>query len=100
MGLVGLLPLHVHADRPDEAEELAPDRGNDLWRRLPFRGELAVARMQPVLRLPGEGLDLLAQPALVGLERAPDPRAVSIGMRRLQEDAAQVRIARLGKGVT
>src|SRR5881628_2779088 len=61
---------------------------------------MAVARMEPMLRLPGDRFDLLTEPALAGAQGVPDRRAVAVGMGRLHQDAAQVGIARLGDGPT
>ena len=47
--------------------------------------EPAVARMQSMLRLPGDLLDLLAQPAWRARSVAPDRRAVPVGPRRLDQ---------------
>src|SRR5947207_14058755 len=71
--------LDVHADRPDKAEELAADRGHDLRGGFPLGDQSHVASVQPVLCLPGERFDLLAQPLLPGAQRAADRRAMPIG---------------------
>src|SRR5207244_4771056 len=60
---------HAPGNGPDEACQLAGDRGGDDIGRLAAAGELAIARAQSELRLPGDladrpGLLLLPQPQL------------------------------------
>ena len=55
---------HLDRDGPDEAEQLARDRGHDLTDRFPPRRQVAVALVQPVLRLPGDLHDDGTEPAL------------------------------------
>ena len=45
---------HAPGDGPDEAGQLAGDRGGDDIGRLAAASELAIARAQPQLRLPGD----------------------------------------------
>ncbi len=54
-------------DRPDETDELARERGDDLAWGLGFSGELVVAAMETQLRLPS---DFRHAGAEVALERA------------------------------
>src|SRR5271157_4209066 len=44
---------HLASDGPDKAREFAGDRGGDNIGRLASAGELAIARAQPYLSLPG-----------------------------------------------
>jgi hypothetical protein len=60
--LEALLVLDLHADGPDEAEQLATDGDGDLLPQLPLGQQASVARAQPVLRLPGDLLDLVIAP--------------------------------------
>src|ERR1700736_5897645 len=50
-------PRHAPGDGRDEAGQLAGDRGRDDIGRLAAAGELAIARAQPQLRLPGDLTD-------------------------------------------
>src|SRR5271170_1035399 len=52
---------HAAGDGPDEAREFAGDRGGDNIGRLAGVGELAIARAQPHLSLPGNVADCLWQ---------------------------------------
>ncbi len=57
-----------------------------------------VAVVEPVLRLPGDRLDLLADSLLSASQFATNVGPVTVRPGRLDEDAAQVRVARLGDG--
>src|SRR6202030_1363806 len=57
----GELGFDHPGNRPDEADQLARDRHDDLGRRLAGSDQLAVARRQSHLRLPGDGADRLGQ---------------------------------------
>src|SRR6516162_10826957 len=63
IGLVRSLCRHRHlpGDGPHEARQFAGDRGGDDVGRLAGAGELAIARAQPQLPLPGDVAD---QPGL------------------------------------
>ena len=52
-GLQELTRFDVAGNRPYEAQELATDRSDDLRQRLAASGQLDVAAMQSMLRLPG-----------------------------------------------
>ena len=82
--------LGGHADRPDDAQELAADRGDNLRRGFAAPGELAVARAEPPLRLPGERRDRRRLAGLPLLECARHARAVAVGPRCLDDDAALI----------
>src|SRR5262249_62202023 len=78
---------------PDEACQLTSDRGSDDIGRLAAAGELAIARAQPQLRVPGDladrpGLRLLPEPKLAadagreavtpsGLDQQPTGRGIA-----------------------
>ena len=82
---------------PDEAEQLTPHRGHDLLLVLaPSPSSTPVATVQPVLRLPGDRLHLLAQPFLALAQRGTLAGPMAVGPGRLDHDAPQVRVARLG----
>src|SRR2546427_667961 len=48
-------PFHVHPDRPDKSQQLAPHGGDGLLFALAPSHQSCVALMQTKLRLPGEG---------------------------------------------
>ena len=66
------LGFHRRPNRPDEAEEFAPDGRHDLLFAFPPRRQGAIARVQPVLRLPGDSFHLLTD-GLLTLEERPPP---------------------------
>src|SRR5256712_548023 len=104
LGLSGAPPrraqtlLDVYSDRPDEAQQLARDGGDRLLLGLALADQPAVTVVQPVLGLPSDRFDLLAQTLLALAQRPKDCRAVPIGPGGLTYDAAQVRVAGLGDG--
>jgi hypothetical protein len=92
---------HAPGNGPDEARQLAGDRGGDDIGRLATAGEFAIARAQPQLRFPG---DLADRPRLLLLpepQLAADPgweavnQAASISNRRAALLPALVRPPRL-----
>ena len=58
--------------------------------------ECSKARIQPVLGFPRNRFDLLIDRRVPLPERRPDRGTMAIAPRRLNEHAAQVRVARLG----
>ena len=100
---------HAPGDGPDEAGQLAGDRGRDDVGRFAAAGKFAIARTQPQLRLPGDladrlGLLLLpkqqfaADPGREAIEPAPAKagvQAASISSRRAALLPALVRPPRL-----
>jgi hypothetical protein len=64
--------LHAHADRPDEAQELAPHSRHDLLLTFATAEQLAIARVQPKLRLPTSDGQTLQRAALVALALEDD----------------------------
>src|SRR6516165_5991434 len=92
---------HAPGNGPDEAGQLAGDRGGDDIGRLAGAGEFAIARAQPQLRFPG---DLADRPRLLLLpepQLAADPGreavtpGASISSRRAALLPALVRPPRL-----
>src|SRR5947208_3200496 len=74
---------HAAGNGPDEACQLAGDRGGDDIGRLAAAGELAIARAQSELRLPG---DLADRPRLLLLphpQLAADPGRETVTPSRL-----------------
>ena len=90
------LGFHRRPNRPDEAQEFAPDGRHDLLFAFPPRRQGAIARVQPVLRLPGDRFHLFTDGLLTLEERPPPGRPVSVRPGRFNHDAPQVRIAGLG----
>src|SRR5262245_15240416 len=88
---------HAPSDGPDEARQLAGDRGRDDIGRLATAGKLAIARAQPQLRFPGDladrpGLRLLPEPQF-----AADPGREAVAPGRLDQQPAGRAIAGLGE---
>src|SRR6516164_2601467 len=88
---------HAAGDGPDEARQLASDRGSDDIGRLAAASELAIARAQPQLRLPGDladrpGLRLLPKPQL-----AADPGRETVTPSGLDQQPANRAVAGLGE---
>src|SRR5712671_6002895 len=88
-------PLHVYADRPDEAEQLAPDGRDRLLFALAAPHQLHVALMQALLRLPGQLSHGRTAVPLAGGEGLADGGAVAVGPGRLDHNAPQMGIAGL-----
>src|SRR3984893_17530674 len=86
---------HLLRNRPDEPREHARDRGGDLRFGLPPRHETPEAAGQPQFGLPGDVTHDLGYPPLPIRMLAPDARLPLIRPRRLCEQMARVRIARL-----
>jgi hypothetical protein len=64
---------HAPGDGPDEADQLAGDRGRDDVGRFAAAGKLAIARTQPQLRFPGDLADRLGLLLLPEQQFAADP---------------------------
>lgn len=88
------------SDRPDEAQELASHSRHDVLLTFATSQELAIARVQPELRLPADRFDLLTESGLAFPQCAANGRPVPIGPRRLDGDAPQMRVAGLGDPAT
>src|SRR6266516_1958662 len=88
--------LYLYADGPYEAQEFSCDGRYHLLLVLSFGQELAVAAVQPVLRLPGNLLHLRAGSFLPHRERRADRRAMPVGPGGLDHDTPEMRVASLG----
>jgi hypothetical protein len=90
-----LLPSLFRLNRncPDEAQQFAADRGDNLRFVLSFGKQLFVAGTQPPLRLPSDGFSFFIQPLLPLCQPAANPRFVLIGPRRFNNHTSKVRIA-------
>src|SRR5580704_14405552 len=84
---------HLASDGPDEACQLAGDRGGDDIGRLAGPGELAIARAQPHLPLPGDITDRLGLVLLPQQQLAADPGRKAVAPRRLDQQPAGRSIA-------
>src|SRR5579863_4552261 len=91
-------PLHVHADSPDEAEQLTPHGRDRLLFALAPSHQPRVSLMQALLRFPGECGHRRAAAPLPGCERFAHRGAMPVGPGRLYHDAPQMGIARLADG--
>src|ERR1700730_7933394 len=85
---------HLPSDGPDEARQLAGDRGGDDIGRLGGPGEPAIARAQPDLPLPGDVAD--PPPLLPHQELAAEPGRDAGAPSRLDQQPASCSIAGLG----
>ena len=90
-----LVTLELTADRPDEAEQLPAESGDDLLLVFTLGQQRSITGMQAMLRAPGDGLDRLARAALAGCQRRADVGTMSVAPGRLGHDTPQVRVARL-----
>jgi hypothetical protein len=100
-GLLQSIALHGSewdqgGDLPDEAAQLAGDRGVHLVALLAHRRQVAESGAQPQLRLPGNVADFLGQVLLALEEMATDRGWIVVRPRRFTEHAAHVHIAALG----
>src|SRR5271163_4699132 len=85
------------ATRRAMAREFAGDRGGDNIGRLAGAGELAIARAQPHLSLPGNVADCLWQLFLPEQQLAADPSREAITPGRLDQQSTGRAVARLGE---
>ena len=77
---------HLPGDGPHEARQFAGDRGGDNVGRLAGAGELAIARAQPQLPLPGDVAD---QPGLLPQQQlAAEPGRETVTPCRLDQQPA------------
>src|SRR5271157_6256996 len=88
---------HAAGDGPDEAREFAGDRGGDNIGRLAGAGELAIARAQPHLSLPGNIADCLWQLFLPEQQLAADPSREAITPGRLDQQSTGRAVAGFGE---
>src|SRR6516225_6132501 len=87
---------HEPGDGPDEAGQLAGDRGGDDIGRLAAAGEFAIARAQSELRLPGDLADQLGLALLPEQQVTADPGREAVGPGRLDQQPASRVIAGFG----
>src|SRR6266478_2942741 len=88
---------HAPGDGPDEAGQLTGNRGSDDIGRLAATGELAIARAQSQLRLPGDLADRLGLLLLPEQQFAADPGREAVGPGRLDQQPAGGTVAGLGE---
>src|SRR6516162_9387385 len=88
---------HAPGNGPDEAGQLAGDRGGDDIGRLATSGESAIARAQPQLRLPGDLADWLGLFLLPEQQLATDPCREAVTPGRLDQQPAGRAVAGLGE---
>ena len=91
---------HLPGDRPDEAGEFTGDGGGDLRFRLAACHQFPEAGRQTELRLPRDVADRLRQRFLPIQHLSADPRDTLVRPRRLGEQPARMRIARLRNAAT
>jgi len=73
-------------DGPDETQQFAPYRGDDLLLVLACRHQLQVALVQPDLRLPGDLFDLFRDPFLALPQPGSDGWPEAIAPGRFDDD--------------
>jgi hypothetical protein len=88
--------FRLDSDCPDEAQQFAPQRGDDLSLVLAGRRQPAVALVQSVLCLPGYLLDLLWNALLSLPQRWSDAWWKPIASGCFNGDPSQMRVAGLG----
>src|SRR5216684_3826632 len=88
---------HLPSDGPDEAGQLAGDRGGDDIGRFAGAGELAIARTQPQLRFPGDLADRLGLLLLPEQQLTADPGRETVTPGRLDQQPTGRAVAGLGE---
>src|SRR6516164_1575100 len=88
---------HLPGDGPEEARQLAGDRSGDDIGRLAGAGELAVARAQPQLRLPGDRADCPRLRLLAEQQLTAETRRETVAPRRLDQQSTSGAVAGLGQ---
>ena len=88
---------HMPGDGPDEARQLAGDRGGDDIGRLAGAGEPAIARAQPHLPLPGDIADGPRLALLPQQQFAADPCREAVTPGGLNQEPAGGAVAGLGE---
>src|SRR5260370_22483152 len=86
---------HLPGDGPNEARQLAGDRGGDDIGRLAGPGQPAIARAQPHLPLPGDIADRLRLVLLAQHQLAAEPSGKQVAPSRPDRHAAARALARL-----
>jgi hypothetical protein len=88
----------IHPDSPDKSEQLSPYGSYDLRFVLSLCQQFSVARVQPMLCLPGNFLHLFAESCLAFQTDIRPAGAELIGPGGFDNDASQKRVAGLGDG--
>src|ERR1700752_5060822 len=88
--------LYLFRNCPDEAHQLARDRGRDHRRQLSGAGERAVAPAQPLLRLPCDVTDRFGPTLLAQQLFAADPCRKAIAPCRLDQHPSRRAVTGLG----
>src|SRR4029077_17338865 len=88
---------HAPGDGPDEAGQLAGDRGGDDVGRLTGARELAIACAQPQLRPPGDLADWLGLLLRPQQQLAADPCRETVTPGRLDQQPTSGAVAGLGE---
>src|SRR6266481_9370044 len=88
---------HAPGDGPDEAGQLAGDRGRDDVGRFAAAGKPAIARTQPQLRFPGDLADRLGLLLLPEQQFAADPGREAVGPGRFDQQPTGGTISGLGE---
>src|SRR5580692_507985 len=96
--LFAYLSFDIDPNSPDKSQQLSPHGRYDLRFVLPLCQQFSVARMQPMLGLPGNFLDLFAQSYLAFQKISAQPRSELIGPGGFDNDASQMCVAGLGDG--
>src|SRR5215472_14801748 len=91
---------HAASDGPHEAGQLAGDRGGDDIGGLAAARELAIARAQSELCLPGDLADRLGLRLLPEQQLAADPGRKTVAPGRLDQQPAGRAVAGLGEAAT
>src|ERR1700724_2502103 len=84
---------HLPSDGPDEARQLAGDRGGDNIGRLGGPGEPAIARAQPDLPLPGDVADGPRLGLLPQQQLAAEPSREAVAPGSLDQQPASRAVA-------
>ncbi len=85
----------VSAARPTESHQLTADRGHDMLVGFAATGEMTIAMMEALLRVPRLGTGRRRGACLAKAERAADERMVAIVPRGFDEHASEMGIAGL-----
>ena len=87
------ISLGLDGDGPDEAQQFSSDCGHDLPLILACHGQLHVALVQAILRLPCDFDDLRRNSLMSFTQLFSDAGQVSIAPGRFHHDASEVRVA-------
>jgi hypothetical protein len=90
------LGFDLHADRPDESQQVATNCRHGFLFAFAPRGQVTVTSMQPMLSVPRDLFHVRADRDLALAKRGADCGAISIRPRGLDDDSPEVRVAGLG----